>query len=52
VLHEAEVEKMFIHLFSHEDVKVQAAAVEALGIMAEFGLSRDSIIGWGELSVM
>ncbi|KAF6024856.1 ARMC3 [Bugula neritina] len=46
VLHEAEVEKMFIHLFSHEDVKVQAAAVEALGIMAEFGLSRDSIIGW------
>ncbi|XP_067948089.1 armadillo repeat-containing protein 3-like [Watersipora subatra] len=46
VLHEAEVEKMFIHLFNHEDVKVQAAAVEALGVMAEFGLSRDSISKW------
>ena len=51
VLHEAEVEKMFIHLFNHEDVKVQAAAVEALGVMAEFGLSRDSISGWGKHSI-
>lgn len=48
VLHEAEVEKMFIHLFNHEDVKVQAAATEALGVMAEFGLSRDCIIKYGE----
>ena len=49
VLHEAEVEKMFIHLFNHEDVKVQAAATEALGVMAEFGLSRDCIIKYGEI---
>lgn len=39
---------MFIHLFNHEDVKVQAAAVEALGVMAEFGLSRDSVSAWGK----
>ena len=40
---------MFIHLFNHEDVKVQAAATEALGVMAEFGLSRDCIIKYGEI---
>lgn len=39
---------MFIHLFAHDDVKVQAAAVNALGVMAELGLSRDCISAWGE----
>lgn len=49
ILHEQEAEKMLIHLLSHESTDVQTAAAQALGIMSENLLSKDSIREWGNL---
>ena len=48
LLHEQEVEKMLIHLLQHDDVNVQVAASNGLGVMAENLISRESIGTWGE----
>ncbi|XP_064608678.1 LOW QUALITY PROTEIN: armadillo repeat-containing protein 3-like [Liolophura sinensis] len=46
ILHEQETEKMLIHLLSHENADVIAAAAQALAIMCENLLSRDAIREW------
>lgn len=48
ILHEQEAEKMLIHLLSHESNDVQTAAAQALGVMSENLLSKDSIREWGK----
>ena len=47
MLHEQEVEKMLIQLLTHDDANVQVAAAQAIGVMAENLLSRDSVGHWG-----
>ena len=49
ILHEQETEKMLIHLLSHDSPDVQTAAAQALAIMAENLISRDSVREWGKL---
>lgn len=39
---------MLIHLLSHESNDVQTAAAQALGVMSENLLSKDSIREWGK----
>ena len=48
ILHEQETEKMLILLLNHEDANVQVASAQALGVMSENLVSRDSIGMWGE----
>lgn len=48
ILHEQEAEKMLIHLLAHESTEVQTAAAQALGIMSENLLTKDSIREWGK----
>lgn len=48
ILHEQEAEKMLIHLLSHESNDVQTAAAQALGVMSDNLLSKDSIREWGK----
>ena len=54
ILHDQECEKMLILLLNHEDGNVQVAAAQALGVMSENLVSRDSIGMWGKdmLSIM
>ena len=47
ILHDQECEKMLILLLNHEDGNVQVAAAQALGVMSENLVSRDSIGMWG-----
>ena len=49
ILHEQEAEKMLIHLLSHDSADVQTAAAQALAIMAENLISRDSVREWGNV---
>ena len=48
ILHESEVEKMLILLLAHENPDVQVAASQALAVMSENLLSRDSVGQWGK----
>ena len=50
ILHEQEAEKMLILLLAHESTEVQIAAAQALGVMSENLMSKDSIREWGEFS--
>lgn len=50
ILHEQEAEKMLILLLAHESTEVQTAAAQALGVMSENLMSKDSIREWGEFS--
>ena len=51
ILHEQEAEKMMILLLGHENPRVQIASAQALGVMSENLMSRESIGQWGELRV-
>ena len=48
ILHEQEAEKMLILLLAHESTEVQTSAAQALGVMSENLMSKDSIREWGE----
>ena len=48
ILHEQETEKMLILLLNHEDANVQVAGAQALGVMSENLVSRESIGMWGK----
>jgi hypothetical protein len=41
---------MLILLLAHESTEVQIAAAQALGVMSENLMSKDSIRAWGEFS--
>ena len=47
ILHEQEAEKMLIQLLGHETQGVQIACAQALGVMSENLVSRESIGQWG-----
>ena len=49
ILHEQEAEKMLIQLLGHENQGVQIACAQALGVMSENLVSRESIGQWGQL---
>ena len=42
---------MLIHLLAHESAEVQTAAAQALAVMAENLMSRDSIREWGKFKM-
>ena len=48
ILHEQEAEKMLITLLGHDDPQVQVACAQALAVMSDHILSKDSIGQWGE----
>ena len=50
IFHEQEAEKMLILLLAHESTEVQIAAAQALGVMSENLMSKDSVREWGEFS--
>ena len=47
MLHEQEVEKMLIHLLTHDDPNVQVAAAQGLGVMSQNLVSRQCVGEWG-----
>ena len=48
ILHDQEIEKMFTTLLHHDDVKVNLAAANAIGVMAAYEPSRASVIALGK----
>ena len=49
LLHEQQAEKMLIHLLAHENPQVQVASAQALAVLCENLVCRDSIGRWGKL---